>query len=307
MNKGMQIGERMFLRKKARRRFDLKMRTRCVIRETDKITGEKGREMGPFYNTIHTAGFDEFLRLIAGTSAQHFDASEPTIKLTTTLHGALATDAPDFLGGPSIGPTSTSVTKSAPSAAMSWEFHDDSIATYNPDFLEFWYGAWDAGAPSYEFCHIDISAAGAKPNNKNWHYHVILELYSTDVDLTNDCFTNMLLLFSGAAGINHMDATHVFFRPMSGSTTEIAGSDLAADGAPTVDTANDELVFTFTVPDGTFNGTWTHSRVKHHMSGASTKINMRSGGCKTDGSSCGTKSAGEEWQYTWAFAISQGS
>jgi hypothetical protein len=291
-------------KRKGRRVVPLLARSRMVIRESDKVTGEVEREMGPFYNTIHAEGFDGFLNMIAGVDTNVLSAAGSSLKLTNTLHGGKVSGAPNFVSG-ADGIFVPTLTKSAPAVARMWQWDDDSTATYDPNYAELWVGMWNEGLPTfeYEFCHIDISAAGSKPSNKNWHYQIILELYSTDTDLTTAGLNRMIEIMVGGS-TDYFTGANTKLRPMSDGSTELSGTDQAADANPTVNTTDNEISWTWTVADGDFEGTWARTRVKH---AAPSSFNVRDGGCKTDGSSCGVKASGEEWEYTWVFSIAQGS
>lgn len=67
----------------------------------------------------------------------------------------------------------------------------------------------------------------------------------------------------------------------------------------------------WTVVDGTFNGVWAKTMVGKGTTFANADVTatgrIRFGGCKTDGTSCGTKVAGEEYEYTYVLTLAQGS
>lgn len=291
--------ERMKIKKKTRRNFEFQIRGRAVIDRYSK-DGEYLGQIGPIPNTITAEGFDEFLRLICGTSAQHFNTANASIRLTSTSDPA--TGGVYEQEGADVGPAGTTTVKTAPSYAVRWEWHDDSVSAYDPNFLHF---IFDNYIDGYVFATVDISAAGSKPPTENWHYAFILELYSTDTDFTTGGLQVLMDLFTGTSGL-HLTTTGIRLRPTTGagSGTELTGTDRAPDANPTINTGANTATWVWTVPDGTFPGVWAGTKIKI---GTSFLTNLRWGGCKTDGSSCGTKGPGEEWEYTYIFSIVQGS
>lgn len=300
----------MFLRKKSRQVFPLKVRGRATIDRYSKGGIYLGT-IGPVKNTLTSDFFDEFLRLIAGTSSKDYGSNGPHLDSTQASVGINnSTSAGSFVFeqiGTDAGPSGTTVTKASPSSAMTWEWHDISTNTYsNANYLHFYYGDPSGGGAGgeYRIAYVNI-AAGNKPNDENWYYKFTLELYSTDTDFTDGGFDLLMELYTGDSA-RHLDSSGIRLRPTSGAGTgsEVSGSDQAPDGNPTVDTSNDDIEWTWTVSDGDFEGTWGGTKVKV---GTSFAIDLRWGGCKTNGDSCGTKASGEEWTYTYTLAISQGS
>lgn len=299
MNKGMGVGERMFLKKKRVRHIPLYMRGRASVKRYSK-DGEFLGEIGPFKNTLSAEGIDEFLRLIAGTSSQHLDATFASITVNNSA-GTPAASTAYAQEGTTSGPAAGTTTKSAPTYAVTWTFADISTDTYSDaNYLHFWY---DDILNGYHISTVQINA-GNKPATENWYYEFTMELYSTDTDITTGGLQLLMDLYTGVSAL-HLNQSGIRLHPTTGagSGTEI-DSALTPDANPTVDTTNNNLTWVWTVADGTSEGVWAGTKIKV---GTSFLTNLRWGGCKTDGSSCGTKSEGEEWEYTYVFTVAQGS
>jgi len=308
-NEGAGLGERIFLRRRSRRTFNLKARGQARVSKYKKDeNGNDGElvEHTPWVkNTITAEGFDKFLRMLVGDTTGH-GALDGT-------NAAVGIDAANNPLGPfkfvqigtDAGPTSGATTKSAPTQATLWEWHDDSIDVYGPaTYLHFWYKDPEGSiGDEYNVASVTISA-GTKPSDENWHYQFFLELYSTDTDFTSSGLAVLLDLYNGNQTV-FLDATGIKLQPTTGagSGTDV-GTALLPDGAPTVDTGANDITWVWTVADGTSNGVWGGTQIQV---GSSFSTNLRWGGCKTDGTSCGTKAAGEEWEYTYVISVAQGS
>jgi hypothetical protein len=304
------LREEMFIRKRMKRVLPLYARGRATIERYSRESGELLGVIGPVLNAIDAEGFDEFLLNIAGTSAKNLGSNGPHLDATQASVGIATSATPvSYLYskvGTTTGPSAGVNTKNAPTYTMRWEWHDISANTYsNAAWLHFWYGdPVGVAGDEYRVASVNI-AAGNKPADENWLYKFDLELYSTDTDFTTGAMQILMDLFSGVQAV-HLNATGIKLRPTTGAGTgsEISGTDQLPDGAPTVDTGADKITWVWTVVDGNFEGTWAGTKVKI---GSGFSTNLRWGGCKTDGSSCGVKSAGEEWEYTYIITVAQGS
>ena len=297
------LRENISLRKRSTRTFKLQARGQGRVVKYKK-TGEFVEATSWTKNTITSAGFDKFLRMLVGDTSGHgaLNATDASIGIDASnnpngpyVFTAVGTDA---------GPTSGAVTKSSPSQATLWEWHDDSVNTYgSADYLHFWYQDPEGSADEYHIASVNI-AAGSKPSDENWHYQFFLELYSTDSDFVESGLAILLDLYNGNQ-TDFLDATGIKLQPTTGAGSgSDVGSALLPDGAPTVNTTLDKITWVWTAADGTSNGVWTGTQIQI---GSTFSVNLRWGGCKTDGTSCGTKAGGEEWEYTYEISISQGS
>jgi hypothetical protein len=54
------------------------------------------------------------------------------------------------------------------------------------------------------------------------------------------------------------------------------------------------------------NVAWTATAIEFSSSATpgTSLTQIRQGGCRQDGTSCGTKANGEEWTYTWRYTLS---
>lgn len=302
--KQMGVGERIFLRKKARRTINMKARGQARVSKYKK-DGTLVEHTPWVKNTIESEGFDKFLRMLVGDTNNH-----SALNATDATVGISATSAPGPAWkfkqeGTDYGPVDRTATKSAPAAAVMWEWHDDSTDVYlDANWLHFYYRDPEVtDNDSYRVAYVQIDA-GTKPSDENWHYQFFLELYSTDTDFTSSGFSVLLDLYNGDR-TQFLDTTGIRLHPTTGagSGTEV-GSALTPDADPTVNTTTDKITWVWTVADGVSNGVWGGTKVKI---GTNFITNLRWGGCKTDGTSCGTKAGGEEWEYTYELSISQGS
>ncbi len=306
MRTGGGLRERMFVRKRFRskRTFQLKVRGQARVSKYRKDTGELIEHTPWVKNTIEAGGFDKFLRALKNDFTGHGTLNSVDASV------AIATTAPPSAYvftqvGTSAGPTSGATTKGAPTQATLWQWNDDSVNTYiNADWLHFWYQDPNGGVgDEYRVAYVNI-AAGTKPPDENWHYQFFLELYSTDTDFDAAGLAILLDLYNGNQTV-YLTTTGIRLLPTvgAGSGADV-GVALTPDANPVVDIAANTITWIWTVADGTSNGTWGGTKIKI---GTGLTTNLRWGGCKTDGSSCGTKAAGEEWEYTYEITISQGA
>jgi hypothetical protein len=305
------LSERMKLKKKMKRRLNLSLRGRAEIARYSK-QGELLGIIGPKFNTITAEGFDEFLLNIAGTSSKDNNGQGPHLDANNASVGINNSATPGSYvftqEGTDVGPGPGTTTKSSPTYAMTWEWWDISANTYvNANWMHVTYGdptALGGIEGEYAFSAVEISA-GNKPNDENWLYRYTLELYSSDTDFTDAGLLNLMNLFTGDLA-THLTSAGIRLRPTSGagSGSELSGSDATPDSNPSVDTGDDDITWVWTIADGTFNGTWAGTKIKI---GSTFTTDLRWGGCKTDGTSCGTKSSGEEWEYTYIISVAQGS
>lgn len=301
--------ERMFLRKRSKRTFKLQARGQArVLKYKKDEHGNDGEFIGatPWTkNTMTAEGIDKMLRMWAGDQSGHgpLNATDASIGI----------DASNNPNGPFVfqqvgcdaGPTSGATTKSSPSQATLWEWHDDSTDVYaNATYLHFWYKDPEGSSgDEYHVSSVNISA-GLKPSDENWHYQFFMELYSTDSDFVEAGLAVLLDLYNGNQ-TGYLQTTGIRLRPTTGAGSgSDVGSDLTPDANPTVNTSGNTITWVWTVADGVSNGVWAGTKIKV---GTSFAALLRWGGCKTDGSSCGTKANGEEWEYTYEISLTQGS
>lgn len=302
------VGEHSFLRKRRTRNIELGVRTSVVLHRFDRETGECVGRSERKLNTMEAGGIDLFLQLITGDSTKHLDATNATIVINSA--GGVYTGSNVFLQkGTDAGPTNGTTTKSAPTAAYVWEFHDISASTRtNQNTLEFWYEDPNA-APGSEVKISQITVSeGTKPSTENWQWSVYMELYSTDTDFTSSGLQDLLELIAGDRSL-HMDETDTWFRPFTSSDVGLDSSGQQPDAAPSVDTSANTITLVWTVVDGDYEGAWDKTEISLSVSAGtySGTVDIRYGGCKTNGDGCGTKGAGEEWEYTYVLTLAQGS
>ncbi len=297
----------MFLKKRVTRVFHLQVRGRARVKKYSRDTG-KLLETTPWkYNTMETKGIDWMLHNVvnAGThSGKALTAAKAWLAVGNQVSPMTVFEN---TYNNSTTPASTTLTKAAPSYAQLWQFNDDSVSVRtNQNEIELWYEDPDAGeaGTGVRISHIAANQ-GSKPANENWHWQYVLELYSTDADFVSGGFEDMMQLVSGNRTIFY-DGTRTWFRPFTSADAGLGTTGQKPDAAPTVNDAANTITWIWTVVDGTYNGAWDKTEVGSGTTYAGLR-RLRYAGCKTDGTGCGTKAAGEEYEYTYVFTLAQGS
>lgn len=303
------VGERHWIKKKRTIPRQAFVQTSTELhrycRETGELLGVSDRK----FNTLQAAGLDEMLALIVGTSSKHLDASNAGVAVSAS--GGAYTGPNVFLQtGTDAGPINSGTpNRGSPSDVFLWEFHDISATQrLTQNTLEFWYGTpTDTPTTEVHISTITVSE-GTKPTTENWIWRVYMEIYSTDSDFTDGGLADLLERIAGVSNL-HADATNFWMRPFTSSDTGLGASGQNPDGAPTVDTGANSITWVWTVAAGNYEGEWAKVEVSFSISAAtySGTTDLRYGGCKTDGTSCGTKGPGEEWEWTYVLTLAQGS
>ena len=247
-------------------------------------------------NTI--LSFTTLIQLVAGTSDAHLSASFTGIRFSSTSGGATVYSDVGVDAGPSVV-----AAVNTDGRRVRWSFHDDTAtARTGLNWAELWNGdpATPTGSAEDGGNAVAISrvncALGDKPTDKNWRYHYEIELYSADADIETRLNSSWMDLITGAIA-NHLTTANVRIQPKDGANAAVGAAILA--GSRSV--GSNYLEFVFTSADGGNNGAWANVAVQNNTG---TWGDMRYGGCKQDGSSCGTKAAGEEWTWTWRYTLS---
>lgn len=288
----MEASERIHLHKKRRREVQFHVVSTIEIVETDpNDPSYEEVVVSETINSVTSQGLDEFLQLLAGTGGTAYDGSS-YLRLTDGGGGTIQT-----FSGADAGPQNATATNS-PGARREWVFEDNSTASYSFNNAQLFNG--DPSGSGVQFNDFAFGSQQSKPSDRNWHYRVQIEIYSTDNDFTDAGMLRALQRLSGELPAP-FDETNVTLQPRDSSTGDV-GAAITPDSAPNVDTGADEVTFDFTSPNGDNEGDWDETQIKHDNSGS--VINVRDGGCHDDGSSCGTKQQGEEWTYTWVFSFS---
>lgn len=313
---GMGASERMFIKKRVTKNFNLSIRSRCTIYKYERSTGKLNSIGGPHFNNMDTgldAGIDLFLQLItnSGTGASsHLNSSDAWLAIGTADpiggYGG-STNKPVFSAPVSVNQTDTPI-KSAPSKAGYWQWNDDStIARLDQDALEVWY--LDPDDPGMtgntkRINHIFVNE-GNKPSNENWHWRVTFEFYSTDSDFDGAGFQHFLDIIADQSSL-HYDITRTWFRPYTSGDSPLGTTGIHPDSI-VINTTNNTITFVMTAGDGVFNGAWDKMDIQKQTTWTQGTNRLRYGGCTTAGGSCGTKVTGEEYEYTYIFTLAQGS
>lgn len=306
MREGAGMSERMYCSKRMIKKYKLQVRTRIFVTKIIRATGEVREVSGPHYNTMDADGIDLFLDLLTNTGsegAKHLNTADSFISIANA--NPITSHILVFGGTDSRG-TGTP-TKAAPSALNFYEWHDDSITIRtNQNEIEMWYLDPNTGPTNVvKINHITVNE-GTKPANENWHWRIELEMYSTDSDFVDLHMQRFLDVIAGDTTI-HMDATRTFFRPFTTADVGLGSTGQNPDAAPTINLSANTITFVTTVTDGNFNGAWDKMEVGTGTTYTSGFTRVRYGGCTTAGGSCGTKVAGEEYEYTYVITLAQGS
>jgi hypothetical protein len=184
-------------------------------------------------------------------------------------------------------------------ARVRWVFQDNTADTYAADRTSLANGDPGVGG-RWLISDITSTGLGTKPTSENWHYYYEIELYSSDSDIKAAGTAKLMRIISGNVGYVAVFVTsgNTTMQPLDSGLSAV-GSAITASSLSSPTTTS--LEFTFVSADGSNNGTWANTRVQ--MAGTTTDT-IREGGCKQDGTSCGTKASGEAWTYKWRFTIS---
>lgn len=288
------------------KKYHLKMRGKVYITKIKRDTGEIREVSGPHYNTMHDDGFELFMHLWTNSGAgasKHLTSPNAWLAVSDAnpIVNFTGTNNPQFSAADDRGPATP--VKSAPSHSIYWEWFDDSTTVRaNQDNIELWYQ--DPTSGGVKVNNITVTE-GTKPADENWHWRMEMELYSTDSDFDDAGIAALLDIITGDQS-THLDGGATWFRPFTAGDAGLGSTGQNPDAAPTIGTTPNTITFVTTVVDGDFNGVWSKMEVTRRATynGANR---LRYGGCTTAGGSCGTKIAGEEYEYTYVITVAQGS
>lgn len=302
-HQSMQFGERTTLKKRfAVQQTVIQARNRLRVRKFCRNTGRLKEETPWVHNTMDVGGIDHLLELMGGTHGEHLDAADTWIGVgnANPIIGFLWTRNPA-----DAGPTPTSDTHPDPSWSMLWQFEDNSAtARSNLNFAELHFLDPEGAAGNQQRINNINGAWGNKPTDENWHWQMILEFYSTNAKFQATGLLRLLDLITGNSA-THIDTSDAWFRPFTS-----ADSGLGATGenpiSSVVTIGTDRIIVTFEAGPTEYNGAWDKVEVGIGNTYGSL-VRIRYGGCRADGSACGTKVSGETWTYIWELVLAQGA
>lgn len=285
----LEARERIGLVKKRHRRVEMKVLNEIIV-ERRTPSGEWVEEARAS-NSVLGGGIDLFLDLLTGASSAFYDGGS-YLRLTDGAGGTITTFGPADSGPQNATATNT------PGHRREWIFEDVSSSSYSWNNAQFFND--DPGAGGTQFNDFAFGSQQSKGTNEPIRFRVQVEIYSTNTNFTDAGMQRAVQRLSGELGAP-FDGNNVTVQPEDGGGSPV-GSEVAADGAPTVDKGADEVQWAFTSPNGSNEGEWATTRIIHDSSGST--IDVRDGPCADDGTSCGTKGTGEEWTYKWTFGFS---
>lgn len=246
-------------------------------RETGELVERKQKS-----NAITSAGRTEFLRLITGLSAAHYDNTSDLI-----IYDSDGGTQTRLLGGTQAGYPLLSTDDPLYAGTMSWRFADETANTYDANHVEFSNGSvvFSESTPNW----------GTKPTTQNWYYTYNLNIASTDAFVEEGDLAQLLQLFVGAIS-SHFNQANTSLRIYSNGTTVLGTfTDPMDAGYPAV--SGSTATFQWTVPAGTLTGSWETVEVYESGLGSVLRGNPAS---ETDGL---TKQSTATWTVQFALTI----
>jgi hypothetical protein len=286
----------VFLSKTRREERIFTLKGRLTVHRYDR---ETGRLLGTHAadNTIQNK--DAIIELLTGTRAisQRFGTgASGTGTAWLWIRDGSAATTKNISSPTSVAEVTAS---NSNGTRVRWVFQDNTTDTYDATRASLANGDPTVGG-NWLISDITATGLGTKPSTENWHYYYEIELYSSDTDIKAAGTAKLMRLISGNVGYVAVFLTsgNTTMQPLDGSLANV-GSAITASSLASPTTTS--LEWTFVSADGSNNGAWANTRVQ--LAGTTTDT-IREGGCKQDGTSCGTKASGEEWTYKWRFTLS---
>lgn len=249
--------------------------------------GSSGEDLGRDVRRNEITNISLLIQLVAGTSAAHLSNGSAGLRFRSSDEGSVVHDYTS--GTVAINPSPDNPSNGS-RIRCSWE-DNTATARNDLDWAELYNGT--PGSAS-EIAEANPNF-GNKPTSENWHYTWDIELYSDDGDIETQLHSTWLQLIIGASAAHYTTST-VRLQPRSSAPADVGTPILA--GSRSVGASY--LEFEFVSADGGNNGEWRNTRVQHNNG---SWVTIRDGGCKQDGTTCGTKAGGEEWTYTWRYTL----
>jgi hypothetical protein len=296
------ISENIRLKKRGRKEYTISLRGRLETRVVDRTTG-KVKHYQNTWNDLQAGAIEYFVRAITNPAAEKADA--PVVILGSKTFEIA--DLTVFGATPS----------NSPGAALGWEFTDNTNDSFSWSHMDFWTG--ETLAPeSIHFSRVTHTTAEPPGNltgplskgvNDILTGTFYLELYaSASSGITPQGMSHLLALFINnvTPGEAHITSSTQRLRPANNSGTEIGDTDIPprASGGFTVDEIEGSITMIFDVGTSENNVTWDWSKLKNTQA---TNNPLRNGWCRQNGTSCGTKSSDETWEYTYVINFAQGT
>lgn len=284
------VSEHVKLGKTKISRVQLEVKNTCTIIAEKKDDPSQRRVVAKKVgNNVLDGGIDLLLDLLSGANTtDYYDAGS----YVEFLDSAGSRTTPGTMGPTDSGPQNGGSCTS-PCNRRRWEWHDESTDEYSFQQIAMYQMDPDSGTGTpVQFNQFDFGSSQDKPSDENWHIVIEVEFSSTNSNFSDGGMQRLAMVMSAEVS-SPFDETNVTIIPVAGDGTQ--GSEISMDSAPSVDKSNNNITMEFTSVDGNNEQEWDTVQVIHDHGGAD--VTVRDGGCKDDGSSCGTKASAEEW--TW--------
>lgn len=235
-------------------------------------------------NAIQTAGKELLLDLMIGASTAYFDNANSVLQVTDGAGTDLFTQSGADSGFPDA----------STSKQLYWEWTDASTNTYTVDTIRLRQGSL-TGTIFSEVTGGPFTD-NSKPSDENWTYEYTLTISGDVADLQDGGLNAILEIMAGVEDDNFDNpGTVLRVEDSSGSLVGTVNTD---SGYPS--RSGTTVTWQFTSADGDDLGEWYDPIVKAQAWTDTVPVLSQDAG---GGNSEGTKSSGEEWQYTYDFSI----
>jgi hypothetical protein len=278
------------------RHLDLRLVGEWEVQRTSRETGEPLEPLHGF-NTIDSDFIAMFVGYIAGTSSKT-DAFRP-FNLDNTRLYITATGS-----GIPAEPLAVSL-NNLQTGELTYTWQDHTASSYTITQVQIYNGA----PADLEKTRLSYASPGwpTKLGGENWTFTYTLKLAPTGaptpVSISGQTGRNQLIrliadTYFGAANPWHQPTTYL--QPLTVSNDPVGAAIQCAVSWPT--TTASSVTWRFISATGSNNiGEWRNTRIynSNHPSDY-----LRQGGCRTDGTTCGTKTIDDQFTYTYTLTLS---
>lgn len=314
----MQGRERIGLRKRARRTVDLRAVGILSVEAVHRATGRRGEAREK--NTI--LSLETLIELVAAGTTNRNPLSQANAQIVIRDTDSDSGTVIYSKGGPPNGADQLS----SPAATFTdgsrrqWRFDEKTADAYqNLNYAELWNGdhedtglgngsVWLAvtRVPCAQAIKDAIDAAGGpgalgeKPSDYNLIFRYEIELYSLNTKIEAALNNSWMLNIVGGGSL--WTADNLRMMPQTSAGVDVGTAKDAT--SRTFDDDSITAVFDSAAGENT-GGEWANVKLEHLNPSAAWET-VRSGGCRSDGGTCGEKGANDEWTYEWTYTLSEG-
>jgi hypothetical protein len=273
------------------RLLDLRLVGEWEIQRTSRETGELLEPLRGF-NTIDPDFIAMFVGYVAGTSSKAdafrpFDLDNTRLYITATGSGVPTEPLAFSLNNPLTG-------------ELTYTWQDHTASSYTVTAVAIWNGA----PLDLEKTRLSYASPGwpAKLSSENWTYVYTLKLEGPAA-INDQTGRNRLIRLIGDTHFGTQypwTQASTYLQPLTVGNDPVGSAIQCAATWPTT-TAN-SVAWRFISATGSNNiGEWRNTRI-YNSNHASDYL--RQGGCRTDGTTCGTKTIDDQFTYTYTLTLS---